>query len=80
MVREAALAVVPLVAETVKDSRPIPDPLFPDLMVTQDALLDVVHWQPAEVVTLTLPVPPEELNDWVFGDMAKEHDGATGGI
>jgi hypothetical protein len=34
----------------------LPVPLFPEVIVIQDALLTAVHWQFEVAVTLTLPV------------------------
>jgi hypothetical protein len=42
--------------------------------VTQDTLLVAVQLHPLWVVTLTLPVPPYELNDLLVGEIAKVQD------
>jgi hypothetical protein len=41
---------------------PLPVPLAPEVIVTHDIPL-AVQLQPACVVTLTAPVPPDALND-----------------
>ena len=46
---------------------------MPDVIVTQLRPLEAVHWQPDEVVTLTLPEPPDELTDWLVGLIVYEH-------
>jgi hypothetical protein len=40
------------------------------LSVSQDALLDAVHVQPAGLVTLTLPLPAVDPTDCVFAERA----------
>jgi len=40
------------------------------LSVSQDALLDAVHVQPAGLVTVTLPLPAVDPADWVFAERA----------
>jgi hypothetical protein len=45
-------------AATVKFTVPFPDPLPPDVIVTQLAALVAVHAQPVPAVTFVLPVPP----------------------
>ena len=40
------------------------------MIVSQDALLDALHVQPAGLVTLTLPLPAFDPADWVFADRA----------
>ncbi len=47
----------------------LPVPLLLEVIVIQDALLTAVQPQPLWVVTLTLPVPPEAVNDWLEGEM-----------
>jgi hypothetical protein len=42
--------------------------------VIQDTLFVAVHVHPLWVVTLTLPVPPDELNDWLVGEIVKAQD------
>jgi hypothetical protein len=38
-------------------------------MVIHVALLVAVHAQPAPAVTLTLPVPPVDVKDWLVGEI-----------
>lgn len=35
---------------------PFPLPLAPEVTLSQEALLDAVHWQPADVFTETVPL------------------------
>jgi hypothetical protein len=42
---------------------PLPDPLAPELIVIQFALLDAVQLHPLPAFTFTLPVPPVASND-----------------
>jgi hypothetical protein len=48
---------------------PLPDPLAPDVMVSQAALLVAVHPHPAPAETATLPVPPVAPTDWLVGEI-----------
>ena len=50
-------------AATLKAIVPEPDPLAPDVIVIQAALLAAVHVHPAEVVTVTEPRPPAAATD-----------------
>ena len=56
-------------ADTVKPAVPLPVP-EPEVIVAQLKGLDAVQAQLLpEAVTVTLPVPPEEVNDWLVGEM-----------
>jgi hypothetical protein len=59
-------------AAALKLSVPLPEPLDPPVTVTQLAPLVAVHAQPAIVVTLTLPVPPDAATACVDGEMLNE--------
>ena len=48
-------------AATAKETVPEPEPEEPEVICTQPTLLTAVHAQPASAVTLTLPLPPDEL-------------------
>jgi hypothetical protein len=61
-------AVVGLAA-TVYPTDPLPLPLAPEVTVIQLALLTPVHAQPADVVTVTVPVPPPATTDCVVGEI-----------
>jgi hypothetical protein len=53
------LRVLPLAFGAARyDTVPLPVPLAPDLTVSQEALLDAVHWQALAVVTDTEPAKP----------------------
>ena len=52
-------------AETAKLTTPFPEPLFPEVIVIQLALLMAVQSHPPAVDTPTLPAPPEPLKYWV---------------
>jgi hypothetical protein len=58
IVRVAALDRVLGFATTLNVTVPDPLPVAPLEIVTQAALLDAVQLQPADVVTVTVPVPP----------------------
>jgi hypothetical protein len=45
----------------------LPLPLDPDVIVSQEALLEAVHAQPAADVTATLPVPPAAATEALVG-------------
>jgi hypothetical protein len=47
------------------------------LSVSQDALLEALHVQPAGLVTLTLPLPAVDPADWVFAESVVVHDCAA---
>ena len=61
------LAVV--FAEMAYTTVPLPEPLMPDLMVIQEALLAAVQAQPLWAATLADPVPAEDLKLLLEGDM-----------
>ena len=46
---------------------PLPVPLLPEVMLIQETLAAAHQPQPEEVVTLTEPVPPEELKASLVG-------------
>src|SRR5215510_7511931 len=52
---------------------PLQLPLAPEVILFKNALLVAVQAQPAEVVTLTLPVPPLAPSEALVGGRAKEH-------
>jgi len=47
----------------------LPEPLLPDVTVTQPALLAAVQAHPAGAVTVTLPAPPPLAADWLTGEI-----------
>ena len=53
---------------------PLPIPDAPELMVTQEAELDATHTHPLDVVTLTLPVDADAVNDWFVGVSEYVHE------
>jgi hypothetical protein len=55
-------------AAIANPTEPDPLPLAPLVIVSQDALLDAVHVQPAGLVTLTLPLPPPDAADCVVAE------------
>ena len=65
----AASAFAPITSCT----EPLPDPLLPDEMPIQLALLDDDHEQPAGAVTLTDALPPALLTFWLAGEIEYEH-------
>ena len=60
MVRVVWRGVEEGLAATAKATVPLPLPLLPEVICTQPALLTALHAQLLWVVTLTLPLPPEE--------------------
>ncbi len=60
----------PVFAATVKFNAPLPLPGEPLVIVIQLALLVAVHAQPAVVVTLTEPAPPDSVNEAIVADSA----------
>jgi hypothetical protein len=53
----------PSFAATENVTVPLPEPLAPDLMVIQDALLALVQAQPATIVTVIGPPAPPEVGN-----------------
>jgi len=53
--------LVVVFADMVYTTVPLPEPLMPDLMVIQEALLAAVQAQQLWVATLTDPVPAEDI-------------------
>jgi hypothetical protein len=74
-----AIVIVPLLddtpvfAVTEKLIEPLPVPPAGPLIVMKGALLVAVQTHPDVVDTSTLPVPPEEPNVWLVGDMLNVH-------
>jgi hypothetical protein len=60
---------VPVFAATAKSTVPLPEPAAPPVIVIQVRLLDAVQAQPAAVVTVLLPVPAVDENDWLVGEI-----------
>jgi hypothetical protein len=48
---------------------PFPSPLLPERIEIHPALLKEVQEHPLAPVTVTLPVPPPGLKDWLAGAM-----------
>jgi hypothetical protein len=63
----------PPVDAAVNRTVPFPDPLAPEVMVSQLALLEAVHAHPAPLVTSTLPLPPDADTDVLVGEIEKSH-------
>ena len=57
------MLLTPLLALTEKLTVPLPLPFAPPVTCDHPWLLTAVQLQPTGAVTLTLPVPPEELNE-----------------
>jgi hypothetical protein len=55
-------------AATLKPTVPEPDPDAPEVIVIHGAPLVAFHTQPADAVTVLLPVPPAAVNDCERGD------------
>ena len=70
----------PLLAATLNDTDPLPDPLAAPAKVIQLTFADAVHAQlPADAVTATLPAPPPAGTDWLVGEIEKVQGGGGGG-
>ena len=54
----------PVLPAAVKPTDPLPEPLAPEVIVSQLALLVAVHPQPLPVDTLTDPLPPDAGTFW----------------
>jgi hypothetical protein len=57
---------------------PDEEPLAPDVMWTQEAVVEAVHPHPAVVVTVKLPVPPVAGSVPLVGFRAKPHAPGSG--
>jgi hypothetical protein len=60
-------------AAAVKPTEPLPEPLAPEVIVSQPALLVAVHPQPLAADTLTEPLPPPAGTFWPGEDNEYEH-------
>jgi hypothetical protein len=69
----AVFVDVPVFAATEYVTFPEPVPELPEVTVSHDGAPDTFHVHPVWVVTDTLPVPPDEPNDWLAGEMAYVH-------
>jgi hypothetical protein len=65
-----------LFAATASWTEPLPEPLPPDAIVIQPALLEAFHEHPAETVTATAALPPPLPTLWLAGEMEYEHPAA----
>jgi hypothetical protein len=63
IVEAAVLDDVVVLADTEYFTVPLPAPLLPEVIDTQDAALLAAHAHPLCVFTLMLPVPPMALMD-----------------
>jgi hypothetical protein len=59
----------PVLAATLYLTVPFPLPLAPDVIVIHDAPLEADQLQPLPAVTVTLAVPPAEVNDCDVGEI-----------
>ena len=77
-----AMVSVPVRAEavlaaTLNDTDPLPDPVAPLVTVSQEALLEALHPQPVAAVTLAVPFPDAAVKDCVLGEIDGEQDAAA---
>jgi hypothetical protein len=63
----------PVVAATLYCTVDVPVPLAPLVIDSQSAWLDALQAHPASVVTVTLPVPPEDPNPCDSGLIVNAH-------
>jgi len=59
------LRAAPEFGATSNVADPLPDPAAPPVTLIQTLLLTAVHGQPEVIVTVVLPLPPDEVNDWL---------------
>lgn len=60
-------------AATAYATVPLPLPLAPDVIVSQEALLEAVHEHPVTAVTATLPVDAAPLTETLVGEIDELH-------
>ena len=60
---------VDVLAATLSETLPLPDPDAPAPTVIQELLLTAVHAQPVVPVTLTEYEPPPDPADWLVDEM-----------
>jgi hypothetical protein len=77
IVSVAERAVDDPLAAPVNPTLPEPVPVAPLVIVTHDAPLVAVQVHPADVVTITVPLPPLAENDWLVGEIVNEHGAAA---
>lgn len=64
------LLALPLLAEAVKLTAPLPVPLLPEIIVTQSGYPVAVQVQElSAAVTVMLPLPPDIAKLWLEGDI-----------
>lgn len=73
IVSVAFRAIVPVLAAAVYATVPEPVPLAPLVIVAHVAALVAVQLHPADVVTVTVPLPPLAGSDWLVGEMLNVH-------
>ena len=76
MVRVAVRSALVLFASTLNDTDPLPLPA-PDVIVIHDAVLVVVHGQPAPAVTVIPLEAPSAVKAVFVGDNDTLHAGAA---
>jgi len=77
IVSVAVLESVPLFADALYPTVPDPVPLAPLVIVTQVPPPDAVQLQFDDVVTVTVPVPPEAGNVVLVGEIVNVHGAAA---
>ena len=77
IVSVAERAVDVVLAAPVNPTLPDPVALAPLVIVTHDAPLVAVQAHPADVVTITVPLPPPAESDWLAGEIVNEHGAAA---
>ena len=68
----------PVLACTAKLTVPLPVPLAPLTIETQESLLDAVQLQEVALVTVTVPDPPAPPNDPVIAEVESGTTEPTG--
>lgn len=77
IVSKAVFANAVVFDAAVNPTLPEPVPLVPLEIVTHDAPLAAVQLHPAVVVTITVPLPPAAVSDWLVGEIVYEQGAAA---
>jgi hypothetical protein len=76
-ITRAPVRALPGLGATVKLTAPDPVPVAPDVIATHCESGWAAHSQPASVVTLILPLPPDAVNDCAVEDNSNRHGAAS---
>jgi hypothetical protein len=76
-ITRAPVRAVPRLEATVKVTDPEPLPVASDVIATHGESVWAAHAQPASVLTLILPLPPDAVNDCAVEDNSNRHGAAS---